>query len=97
MWNDTAIGNIADATFSGLSSLKTLHLKNCSLAVLPADPFNGLTSLETLGLNSNQLTVLGAGILWSTFELRVLDLGHNRLAIIPPPLLRIAGQALPPR
>ena len=88
VWNDTAVVNFADATFSGLSNLETLHLKNCSLTVLPANPFNGLSSLRILGLGHNQLTGIGAFILRTTSALRTLDLGHNRLTVVPPPLLQ---------
>ena len=90
VWNDTAVTNFADATFSGLSQLEILHLRNCSLTVLPANPFNGLSSLEALGLGRNELTVLGAAILRTTSALRILDLGYNRLTIIPAPLLQHA-------
>ena len=75
-------------TFSDLSSLETLELRDNHLTALDAALFSGLGSLETLGLYNNDVTTLEAALFSGLGRLTSLDLGRNNLTTLAAKLFR---------
>ncbi|KAG9468259.1 hypothetical protein GDO78_023140, partial [Eleutherodactylus coqui] len=70
-------------TFSGLSSLLSLHLYQCNIHRLPAELFRGLHSLRYLYLQHNRLTGLPDGLFRDLSNLTQLFLYGNLLQSLP--------------
>ncbi|XP_075073309.1 reticulon-4 receptor-like 2 [Mixophyes fleayi] len=70
-------------TFSGLSSLLSLHLYQCHIHRLPAELFRGLHSLRYLYLQHNLLTGLPDGLFRDLSNLTQLFLYGNLLQSLP--------------
>ena len=80
---DTGISSLRAGDFAGLTSLRSLLLRNNPLTTLPADIFSGLTSLRSLRLPRNQLTTLPAGIFSGLVSLETLRVTSNELQSLP--------------
>ncbi|MDE2926881.1 MAG: leucine-rich repeat domain-containing protein [Acidobacteriota bacterium] len=76
-------GTLPDDLFSGLPTLKGLHLRFGDPTTLPAGVFAGLSSLESLNLAFNGLTELPAGVFSGLSSLKELDLSDNLLTTLP--------------
>lgn len=82
---NTAIKQIPNDTFSGLSGLKTLKIiSNSDInETFAPDLFKGLISLETLLLRQNNQSYLHESSFRELISLKYLDIGGNRFRTIP--------------
>ena len=78
-----SITSLKVGDFDGLTSLRTLSIRDNQLTTLPADIFDGLTVLTTLNLEGNQLSTLPVDILADLTELLYLTLADNHLTTLP--------------
>ncbi|XP_063290904.1 reticulon-4 receptor-like 2 [Pelobates fuscus] len=81
--NNPTLPPLQPDTFSGLSSLQSLHLYRCHIHRLPADLFRGLHSLRYLYLQHNYLTGLPDGLFRDLSNLTQLFLHGNLLQSLP--------------
>lgn len=75
--NNPGLVAINASDFEGLSQLKTLSLKKCSIAHLHERSFVGLDNLQELVLYHNDLKEISSTLFLPLTSLRELDLGFN--------------------
>ena len=75
------ISKIEENTFTGLTKLKFLNLRNCSISSIHQNGLHDFISLNTLILYGNELTHITFGQFDNLGELRLLSLEHNKLML----------------
>ncbi|MEJ1285322.1 hypothetical protein NN561_016314 [Cricetulus griseus] len=86
--SNNGLQEIRPGAFSGLKTLKRLHLNNNKLEVLREDTFLGLESLEYLQADYNYISTIEAGAFSKLNKLKVLILNDNLLLSLPSNVFR---------
>ena len=85
---EPGLGTISANTFTGLSSVTDLELRDMPLTSLPAGIFDPLTSLANVAVIRTNITTLPAGAFAATGDLKVLKLyGNDDMTMLPTDLL----------
>ena len=74
---------LPDNCFSGITSLRSIHLAGNRLKNLRANTFSGMTQLEWLDLSRNQLSSLPSSVFSGLSNLWPLDLGRSNYTSLP--------------
>ena len=81
-WQSKKISSLPIDIFSGMTSLKIIHLNDNQLSSLPERLFKGLP-LQEVYLHDNQLKSLPVGLFKGLSDLNYISLLHNQLKSLP--------------
>jgi len=80
--DDNPLISLGATSFSHLSQIQHLSMKNCSISALPATIFTRLESLKTLILSHNPLGQIQVQTLFGLTSLQRLYMEHCKLSIV---------------